>query len=130
MLTEKKLLDAWIAALEAVNDPEEMKTLDVLVLIMMYKNKQKRKRIETLLKSKIKHGTFTEELIASTFEKHTSALKVWMTSLLDVAEVLLLSPDKTVSEGAGVFLFVLSFINLGELCQREIVSQLVTAVSR
>jgi len=130
MLTEKKLLDAWIAALEATNDPEEMKTLDVLVLIMMYKNKQKRKRIETLLKSKIKHGTFTEELIASTFEKHTSALKVWMTSLLDVAEVLLLSPDKTVSEGAGVFLFVLSFINLGELCQREIVSQLVTAVSR
>ena len=130
MLTERKMFDAWLNALDSVKDAEEMKPLDLLVIVIMYKNKQRRKAVEALLKNKIRHGVLTEDLIVSTFEKHPTALKQWMTHLQDIADVLITSSDKTISESAGKQLFVSAFVGLGETCQREIVAQLVTTVSR
>ena len=130
MLTERKMFDAWMNALESVKEAEEMKPLDLLIIVIMYKNKQRRKVVEALLKSKIRNGILTEDLIVSTFAKHPTALKQWMTQLQDIADILVTSPDKTISEGPGKQLFVSAFVSLGETCQREIVAQMVTLVSR
>ena len=130
MMTERKMFDAWMSALECVKEAEEMKPLDLLVIVMMYKNKQRRKTVEAMLKSKIRNGILTEDMIVSTFEKHQTFLKQWMSHLLDLADILITSPDKTISGGAGKQFFVSAFLSLGENCQREIVAQLVSLVSR
>ena len=130
MLTEKKMNDAWYNALDSVKEQEEMKPLDFLVMVMMYKNKQRRKSAEALIKSKFRHAVLTLDLIVSTFEQHPTALREWSDSVLDLADTLISSPDKTVSEGLGKQLFVSVFTGLGEHCQRLVVTQLVTLVSR
>lgn len=130
MMTEKKMSEAWVHVLEGVKEAEEMKPLDILVMIMLYKNKQRRKTVEMMFKNKIRTGVLTNNLFNTTFEKHTTVLKHWMSSVLDIANMLIMSPDPLVSEGAGKQLYVSAFINLGELCEREIVSEVVSSVSR
>ena len=116
MLTDKKMFDAWYLALAAVKDAEEMKPLDFLIMVEMCRNKQRRKMVEGLLKNMIKKAILTEELIVVAFEKHPAVLKQRMTTVTDIADFLITSPDKTVSEGPGKQIYVSAFITLGEMC--------------
>ena len=74
MLTDKKMFDAWYFALAAVKDAEEMKPLDLLIIVEMCRNKQRRKMVEGLLRNMIKKAILTEELIVVAFEKHPAEL--------------------------------------------------------
>ena len=64
----------------------------------------------------IKKAILTEELIVVAFEKHPAVLKQRMTTGTDIADFLITSPDKTVSEGPGKQIYVSAFIMLEEIC--------------
>ena len=66
-----------------------MKPLDLLVLLLLFKNQQRRKVVESLIKNKIRAGIFTEDLVISTFQKHMAPLKQHTVPVLGLAESLL-----------------------------------------
>ena len=93
MLTDKKMFDAWYFALAAVKNVEEMKPLDLLIIVEMCRNKQRRKMVEGLLRNMIKKAILTEELTVVAFEKHPAELKQRMTTVTDIADFLITFPD-------------------------------------
>lgn len=57
-------------AIEAVSEPEDHNPLDVFVLFILYSLPVRRKSIETLFSSKLKSGSFTEDIMDRVFGAH------------------------------------------------------------
>ena len=130
ILCDSFMADAWLKAIDSVNEAEEMKPLDLLLIVKMYKIKPRRKALENLLKGKIRKGVLTESLIIATFEQHSSLLaqSPVLGDLLSIASILI-NQDKSVSDGPGKQIYISGF-NTMEYCRVEIVSELTTEVFR
>ena len=103
-----------------------MKPLDLLVLLLLFKNQQRRKVVESLIKNKIRAGIFTEDLVISTFQKHMAPLKQHTVPVLGLAESLLeCSVDIVVNFTKQVYS---SAFMMGVYCQQEVVGDLVAKV--
>ena len=104
MSTDRWMGDAWLSAVESVRDVSEVKPLDLLLLLLLHKNQQRRKTVESIIRNKIRAGLFTEELVSSTFQKHIAPLKQHMVPVLALAEALLeCSRDIVVSVAREIY---------------------------
>ena len=130
MMTEKKMLDAWCHTLEGIKDVEDVRPLDMIVMVMLYKNKQKRRSVEMLMKNKIRNAVITNDLIQSIFTNHKAFLIMWKDTVLDMSLALMLSSERVISECCARQLFISAFINLDEFCEREVISLLVSCINR
>ena len=130
ILCDPFMADAWLKAIDGVTVAEDMKPLDLLLIVKMYKIKPRRKALENLLKNKIRKGVLTESLVITTFEQHSSALaqSQVLGDLLTIAATLI-NQDRSVSEGPGRQIYISGF-NQMEYCRVEIISELATEVFR
>ena len=57
-------------AIEAVSEPQDHNPLDVFVLFILYSLPARKKSIETMFTTKIKSGSFSEDIMDNVFGVH------------------------------------------------------------
>ncbi|XP_077307692.1 Fanconi anemia group D2 protein [Lithobates pipiens] len=125
---QKHVCEAWIKAIESVNNAEEHKVTDFLVLLILYStNPNSKKQVERLLRNKICCGFITSSLLHNTFSRHTPVLMIYFPSILSLAQTLLRSAEPEVPSFSS-HLYKLAFSAFDRYCQQELIATLVTHV--
>ncbi|XP_057296090.1 Fanconi anemia group D2 protein-like isoform X2 [Hydractinia symbiolongicarpus] len=123
----KVLADAWMKELESISSYKEQKVLDLFVLLVLHSIKNRRKNVESLIRSKVKAGHFTEDALTATFHTHAEVFAHYLTDILLLGEIFLRSPEIVVSNyGCNVYRTV--FSRFDAYSQQEVVGALVTHV--
>ncbi|XP_061543454.1 Fanconi anemia group D2 protein isoform X1 [Phycodurus eques] len=126
---QKTISEAWLKAIESVEEVEEHKVIDLLVLFILHSTNanQSRRGAEKLLKMKVRTGLISEALLQKTFKDNKQVLRGYFSSILALAQSLLRSPDPCVVPFAG-HMYRHSFTSFDTYCQQEVVGSLVTHV--
>ncbi|CAL9703931.1 unnamed protein product [Knipowitschia caucasica] len=126
---QKTISEAWLKAIEAVDEPEDHKVVDLLVLFILHStnSNQSRKGAERLMRSKVRRGAFPDALLQRTFRDYSQVMRVYFPSILALAQGLLRSHDPSVLPFGG-HMYRHSFSVFDSYCQQEVVGALVTHV--
>lgn len=126
MTSELKISDAWFTSIDK-GALDTLKSLDFLVLLLLYDLPNKRKSVESLVKTKIRNGKITQELVKKCFANHAKILRSEFESLQNIAENLMNSQEKILNYFSMVF-HVQAFAHLDRFCQQEIIADLATQI--
>ncbi|KAL4226050.1 Fanconi anemia group D2 protein [Mactra antiquata] len=118
--------DAMIKAIESVKQASDHKVIDLFILLILHGTPRK-KAVESLFRNKIRAGCFTEAYLKPIYKVHSQVLKTYFPSLLSLSEVLLRSPELSVSY-FGAALYKQNFITFDAYHQQEIVGNLVAHI--
>ncbi|XP_049448967.1 Fanconi anemia group D2 protein [Epinephelus fuscoguttatus] len=126
---QKTVSEAWLKAIESVDEEENHKVIDLLVLLILHSTNanQSRRGAERLLKVKVRTGLIQEALLQRTFRDYAQVMRGYFTSILALAQSLLRSPDPCVVPFGG-HMYRHSFTAFDSYCQQEVVGSLVTHV--
>ncbi|KAM4022289.1 Fanconi anemia group D2 protein isoform 2-T3 [Anomaloglossus baeobatrachus] len=125
---QKHTCDAWIKAIESAETVEEFKVADFLVLLIFYTtNSNCKRQVERVLKSKVRSGCITNQLLQNLFRSHTQVLMYNFASILSLAQTLLRFVEPAVS-CFGSHLYKHSFLVFDRYCQQELMAALVAHV--
>ncbi|XP_073324559.1 Fanconi anemia group D2 protein [Pagrus major] len=126
---QKTISEAWLKAIESVDEPEDHKVIDLLVLFILHSTNanQSRRGAERVLKVKVRTGLIQETLLQRTFRDYSQVMRGYFPSILALAQTLLRSPDPCVVPFAG-HMYRHSFTAFDSYCQQEVVGSLVTHV--
>ncbi|KAK5872378.1 hypothetical protein PBY51_013089 [Eleginops maclovinus] len=126
---QKLISEAFLKAIESVDEEEEHKVIDVLVLFILHSTNanQSRRGAERLLKLKVRNGLIQEALLQRTFRDYAQVMRGYFPSILALAQGLLRSPDPCVVPFGG-HMYRHSFTAFDSYCQQEVVGSLVTHV--
>ncbi|KAI4826711.1 hypothetical protein KUCAC02_030145 [Chaenocephalus aceratus] len=121
--------EAWLKAIESVDEAEDHKVIDVLVLFILHSTNanQSRRGAERLVKLKVRGGLIQEALLQRTFRDYAQVMRGYFPSILALAQGLLRSPDPCVVPFGG-HMYRHSFTAFDSYCQQEVVGSLVTHV--
>ncbi|KAK7101914.1 hypothetical protein V1264_020222 [Littorina saxatilis] len=118
---QRGIADAWLKTIDVVK--EKLSVLDLVVLLILHQTKHC-KAVESLLRNKIRSGAVSETLLQKTFSSHSQVVQSKFKAVLSLAEVLLKSPEISLSY-IGHVLYRLAFKSLDTFCRQEIVANLV-----
>ncbi|XP_020497744.2 Fanconi anemia group D2 protein isoform X1 [Labrus bergylta] len=126
---QKSISEAWLKAMESVDDVEDHKVIDLLVLFILHSTNgnQSRRAAERLLKVKMRTGLISEALLQKTFRDYAQVMRGYFPSILALAQGLLRSPDPCVVPFGG-HMYRHSFTVFDSYSQQELVGSLVTHV--
>lgn len=124
---QKTISEAWLKAIENIDEPEDHKVIDLLVLFILHAtNANHSKRgAERVLKVKVRKGLIQETLLQKTFKGHAQVMRGYFPSILALAQGLLRSPDCCVVPCGG-HMYKQAFTAFDSYCQQEVVGSLVT----
>ncbi|XP_067089997.1 Fanconi anemia group D2 protein [Osmerus mordax] len=129
MRFHKTLSEAWLKAIESIDEADDHKVMDLLVLFILHSTNanQSRRGAERVLRQKVRTGLVQEALLHSTFRGFAQVLRGYFPSILALAQTLLRSPDaSTVPFGGSMYTH--SFTAFDSYCKQEVVGSLVTHV--
>ncbi|XP_047202452.1 Fanconi anemia group D2 protein isoform X2 [Girardinichthys multiradiatus] len=126
---QKTISEAWLKAIEAVDEVKNHKVLDLLLLFILHctNANQSRRGAERVLKLKVRTGLIQEALLQKTFRDYSQVMRGYFPSILALAQSLLRSPDPCVVPFGG-HMYRHSFTEFDSYCQQEVVGSLVTHV--
>ncbi|XP_035517616.1 Fanconi anemia group D2 protein [Morone saxatilis] len=126
---QKTISEAWLKAIESVDEVEDHKVIDLLVLFILHSTNanQSRRGAERVLKVKVRTGVIQEALLQRTFRDYAQVMRGYFPSILALAQSLLRSPDPCVVPFGG-HMYRHSFTAFDSYCQQEVVGSLVTHV--
>ncbi|KAM9361725.1 Fanconi anemia group D2 protein [Symphorus nematophorus] len=126
---QKTISEAWVKAIESVDDVEDHKVIDLLVLFILHSTNanQSRRGAERVLKVKVRTGLIQEALLQKTFRGYAQVMRGYFPSILALAQTLLRSPDPCVVPFGG-HMYRHAFTAFDSYCQQEVVGSLVTHV--
>ncbi|TKS71673.1 Fanconi anemia group D2 protein [Collichthys lucidus] len=126
---QKTISEAWLKAIESVEEVEDHKVIDLLVLFILHSTNanQSRRGAERVLKIKVRTGLIQEALLQRTFRDCAQVMQGYFPSILALAQTLLRSPDPCVVPFGG-HMYRHVFTAFDSYCQQEVVSSLVTHV--
>ncbi|KAG8193754.1 hypothetical protein JTE90_005051 [Oedothorax gibbosus] len=124
---QKLLCDAWTKHLEMLQGPQKHKSLDIFLVLMLLSLGINEKKIESILKNKIRTGCFNEDLLQVTFRCHHDVLQEYAQELLRIAESLLRSTEPNISS-FGCSIYMKCFIWFDTFYKQEVVGNLITHV--
>ncbi|XP_037639089.1 Fanconi anemia group D2 protein [Sebastes umbrosus] len=126
---QKMISEAWLKAIESVDEEEDHKVIDLLVLFILHSTNanQSRRGAERVLKMKVRTGLLQEALLQRTFRDYAQVMRGYFPSILALAQSLLRSPDPCVVPFGG-HMYRHSFTAFDSYCQQEVVGSLVTHV--
>lgn len=129
MTSEVKISDAWFTAIDkgTLASDQKLTSLDFLVLIHLYDLPNKTKKVESLIKNKMRAGKISDELIKKCFEFHGKILRSQFEGVMSIAEMLMNAPEPILNLLARV-IHVQAFIRLDRFCQQEVISDLATQI--
>ncbi|KAM7006851.1 Fanconi anemia group D2 protein [Tautogolabrus adspersus] len=126
---QKSISEAWLKAIESVDEVDDHKVIDLLVLFILHSTNanQSRRGAEKLLKVKVRTGLISEALFQKTFRDYAQVMRGYFPSILALAQGLLRSPDPCVVPFGG-HMYRHSFTAFDSYSQQEVVGSLVTHV--
>nr|XP_046239793.1 Fanconi anemia group D2 protein isoform X2 [Scatophagus argus] len=126
---QKTISEAWLKAIESVDEAEDHKVIDLLMLLILHftNANQSRRGAERVLKAKVRTGLIQELLLQKTFRDYAQVMRGYFSSILALAQSLLRSPDPCVVPLGG-HMYRHSFTSFDSYCQQEVVGSLVTHV--
>ncbi|XP_041804460.1 Fanconi anemia group D2 protein isoform X2 [Chelmon rostratus] len=126
---QKTISEAWLKAIESVDEVQDHKVIDLLVLFILHftNANQSRRGAERVLKVKVRTGLIQEALLQRTFRDYAQVMRGYFPSILALAQSLLRSPDPCVVPFGG-HMYRHSFTAFDSYCQQEVVGSLVTHV--
>uniref|UniRef100_UPI0037E954F8 Fanconi anemia group D2 protein n=1 Tax=Semicossyphus pulcher TaxID=241346 RepID=UPI0037E954F8 len=126
---QKTISEAWLKAIESVDDVDDHKVIDLLVLFILHSTNanQSRRGAEKVLKVKVRTGRIQEALLQKTFRDFAQVMRGYFPSILALAQGLLRSPDPCVVPFGG-HMYRHSFTAFDSYSQQEVVGSLVTHV--
>uniref|UniRef100_A0A3Q3F6X3 FA complementation group D2 n=1 Tax=Labrus bergylta TaxID=56723 RepID=A0A3Q3F6X3_9LABR len=113
---QKSISEAWLKAMESVDDVEDHKVIDLLVLFILHSTNVK-----------MRTGLISEALLQKTFRDYAQVMRGYFPSILALAQGLLRSPDPCVVPFGG-HMYRHSFTVFDSYSQQELVGSLVTHV--
>ncbi|XP_057186897.1 Fanconi anemia group D2 protein isoform X2 [Triplophysa rosa] len=124
---QKTISEAWLKSIENVDEPEDHKVIDLLVLFILHATNanHSRRGAERVLKVKVRKGLIQETLLQKTFKGHAQVMRGYFPSILALAQGLLRSPDCCVVPCGG-HMYKQAFTAFDSYCQQEVVGSLVT----
>lgn len=126
---QKTISEAWLKAIEAVDEAEDHKVIDLLVLFILHttNTNQSRRGAERVIKAKVRNGQIQEALLQKTFRYYAQVMRVYFPSILALAQSLLRSHEPSLVPFGG-HMYQHSFTAFDSYCQQEVVGSLVTHV--
>ncbi|XP_076125182.1 Fanconi anemia group D2 protein [Alosa pseudoharengus] len=126
---QKMISEAWLKAVENVEEIEDHKVIDLLVLFILHSTNanHSRRGAERVLKVKIRGALIQEALLQKTFRGHGQVMRGYFPSILALAQSLVRSTDSCVVPFGG-HLYKQAFTTFDSYCQQEVVASLVTHV--
>ncbi|KAM4587248.1 Fanconi anemia group D2 protein isoform 2-T2 [Odontesthes bonariensis] len=126
---QKTISEAWLKAIESVDEAEDHKVIDLLVLFILHATNanHSRRGAERVLKLKVRNGFIQEALLQKTFRDYAQVMRGYFSSILAVAQSLLRSPDPCMVPFGG-HMYRHSFTAFDSYCHQEVVGSLVTHV--
>ncbi|XP_069563483.1 Fanconi anemia group D2 protein [Brachyistius frenatus] len=126
---QKTISEAWLKAVESVDDVEDHKVIDLLVLFILHSTNanQSRRGAERVLKVKVRSGLIQEALLHKTFRDYAQVMRGFFPSIQALAQGLLRSPDPCVGPFGG-HMYRHAFTAFDSYCHQEVVGSLVTHV--
>ncbi|XP_022047915.2 Fanconi anemia group D2 protein [Acanthochromis polyacanthus] len=126
---QKSISEAWLKAMESVEEVEDHKVIDLLVLFILHSTNanQSRRGAERVLKVKVRTGLIQESLLQKTFRDYGQVMRGYFPSVLALAQSLLRSPDPCMVPFGG-HMYRHSFTAFDSYCHQEVVGSLVTHV--
>ncbi|KAM9758802.1 Fanconi anemia group D2 protein isoform 1-T1 [Menidia menidia] len=126
---QKTISEAWLKAIESVDEAEDHKVMDLLVLLILHctNANQSRRGAERVLKVKVRAGFIQEALLQKTFRDYAQVMRGYFPSILSLAQSLLRSADPCVVP-FGAHMYRHSFTSFDSFCHQEVVGSLVTHV--
>ncbi|XP_077054270.1 Fanconi anemia group D2 protein isoform X2 [Siphateles boraxobius] len=124
---QKTISEAWLKAIENVDESEDHKVVDLLVLLILHSTNanHSRRGAERVLKVKVRKGLIPESLLQKTFKGHAQVMRGYFPSILALAQGLLRSSDSCVVPFGG-HMYKQSFTAFDSYCRQEVVGSLVT----
>ncbi|XP_073808860.1 Fanconi anemia group D2 protein isoform X2 [Danio rerio] len=124
---QKTISEAWLKAIENIDESEDHKVVDLLVLFILHSTNanHSRRGAERVLKVKVRKGLIQESLLQKTFKGHAQVMRGYFPSILALAQGLLRSPDCCVVPFGG-HMYKQAFTAFDSYCQQEVVGSLVT----
>ncbi|GIY37177.1 fanconi anemia group D2 protein [Caerostris darwini] len=124
---QKSLCDAWIKQLEILQGPQNHKSLDIFVILMLLSLKTHEKKVESILKNKIRSCCINEDLLQTTFRCHHDVLQEYAPELLKIAETLLRCIEPIIST-FSCSLYIKCFVWFDAYYKQEVIGNLITHV--
>uniref|UniRef100_A0A3B3BZ99 FA complementation group D2 n=1 Tax=Oryzias melastigma TaxID=30732 RepID=A0A3B3BZ99_ORYME len=126
---QKTISEAWLKAIESVEEVEDHKVIDLLMLLILHSTNanQSRRGAERMLKLKVRSGLIQEPLLHRTFRDYVQVVRGYFSSVLALAQSLLRSPDPGLVAFGG-HMYRCSFTLFDSYCHQEVVGSLVTHV--
>uniref|UniRef100_A0A671QBV6 FA complementation group D2 n=1 Tax=Sinocyclocheilus anshuiensis TaxID=1608454 RepID=A0A671QBV6_9TELE len=120
---QKTISEAWLKAIENVDESDDHKVVDLLVLFILYSTNanHSRRGAERVLKVKVRKGLIQESLLNSP----NYVMRGYFPSILALAQGLLRSSDCCVVPFGG-HMYKQAFTSFDSYCQQEVVGSLVT----
>ncbi|KAJ8259796.1 hypothetical protein GJAV_G00173550 [Gymnothorax javanicus] len=126
---QKTISEAWLKAVESIDEPEDHKVIDLLVLFILHSTNtsQSRRGAERVLRVKVRGGLIRDALLQKTFRAHAQVMRSYFPSILALAQGLLRSLDPSVVQFGG-HVYKHAFTAFDSYCQQEVVGSLVAHV--
>ncbi|KAK2534352.1 Fancd2 [Columba guinea] len=125
---QKDVSEAWIKAIENSTSVSDHKVLDLIVLLLIHStNTKNRKQTEKVLRSKIRLGCISEQLIQNAFQDHSVVIRDFFPSILALAQTFLHSAHPAIVS-FGSCMYKQAFAAFDSYCQQEVVTALVNHV--
>ncbi|CAN9511696.1 unnamed protein product [Ophioblennius macclurei] len=126
---QKTISEAWIKTIESVDEAEDHRVIDLLVLFILHSTNanQSRRAAERVLKAKVRTGLIQEALLQKTFRDFAQVMRGQFPSILALSQSLLRSADPCVAP-FGAQMYRHSFAAFDSYCHQEVVGSLVTHV--
>uniref|UniRef100_A0A672LRP3 Fanconi anemia group D2 protein-like n=1 Tax=Sinocyclocheilus grahami TaxID=75366 RepID=A0A672LRP3_SINGR len=124
---QKTISEAWLKAIENVDESDDHKVVDLLVLFILHSTNanHSRRGADRVLKVKVGKGLIQESLLQKTFKGHAQVMRGYFPSILALAQGLLRSSDCCVVPFGG-HMYKQAFTGFDSYCQQEVVGSLVT----
>ncbi|GFU37970.1 fanconi anemia group D2 protein [Nephila pilipes] len=124
---QKSLCDAWIKQLEVLQGSQNHKSLDIFVILMLISLGIQERKLESLLKNKIRSCNINEDLLQITFRCHHDVLQEYAHELLNIAESLIRCIEPIISK-FGCSIYIKCFIWFNSFYKQEVIGNLITHV--
>lgn len=125
--TSTTLVNAWLKELQQVDSSSKFTVFDVLIICIVFSFPAYRRKVLTLVLSKLRKGTLLPETFISAIREHSSGIRQYSSSIILLSEALL-SAENTHSRILAVNLYECLFIRADLFERQELIGSLITCI--
>ncbi|ORY40978.1 hypothetical protein BCR33DRAFT_719084 [Rhizoclosmatium globosum] len=123
---QKHVLDAWLKHLSSLDRIRDHKPIDLIVMVLLRQDLQNQKKIDTLIKSKIKEGLMSPDLVTETFGQYFVGMQQYFPTMLSLCEMLV--REGVVYHLAAVPMYCSSFTVFDAQFRQQLVGCLIAHI--